>query len=68
MTNFYLLISQRGAILADAATPDEAIDKRAKLRDLGTEASIYFCNLVGGKPVQDIAAAFTEVTAPVAAK
>ena len=67
MTNFYLLISQRGAILADAQTYSAAWDKAMHLYSQhGTNASIYHCTLVAGAAVQDIAAAFTEVVAPIA--
>ena len=65
MTNFYLLISQRGTILADAETYSAAWDKLLDLPS-GIVASIYDCTLIAGQPVQDIAAAFTEVTAPAA--
>ena len=64
MNNFYLLISQRGTILADAATYGAAWDKLLNLPH-GIKASIYDCTLVAGEPVPDIAAAFTEVTAPI---
>ncbi len=64
MTNFYLLISQRGTILADAQTYGDAWDKLLNLPH-GVQASIYDCTLIAGDPVHDIAAAFTEVMAPI---
>ena len=65
MTNFYLIISQRGTILADAETYGAAWDKLLNLPH-GIKASIYDCTLIAGDPVPDIAAAFTEVVAPIA--
>lgn len=65
MESFFLLVSPRGTILADAATADEAIARRHEYRDThNIAATVYHCIRVVGEPVADIAAALTEVVVP----